>query len=124
MRSIGKVSYSDYANLLAEIDIGVSLMLSPHPSYPPLEMASVGAICVTNSYENKNLSEWHPNIISRAATIDEICEGIRLASAMLSGGTFCDPVQARTSSNISYNWDEALENSLLKLQTWLQFEQN
>ena len=39
-------------------------MLSPHPSYPPLEMAVAGCIAITNSYETKNLSARSSNIIS------------------------------------------------------------
>jgi hypothetical protein len=31
-------------------------MVSPHPSYPPLEMAAFGAQVVTNGFANKNLS--------------------------------------------------------------------
>ena len=37
--------------------IGVSLMLSPHPSYPPLEMAMFGMEIITNKYANKDLSK-------------------------------------------------------------------
>ncbi|OBI53361.1 hypothetical protein A5706_22475 [Mycobacterium sp. E796] len=39
-------------------------MISPHPSYPPLEMAEAGMRVITNSYENKNLSALHENITS------------------------------------------------------------
>jgi hypothetical protein len=39
-------------------------MASPHPSYPPLEMAHFGMRTITNSYANKNLSLAHENIIS------------------------------------------------------------
>jgi len=39
-------------------------MLSPHPSYPPLEMAHSGILTITNSFAEKNLSSWHDNIYS------------------------------------------------------------
>jgi hypothetical protein len=61
---LGKLSLDDYAQLLSDSSIGISLMASPHPSYPPLEMAFFGAITLTNSFKNKDLSTWHENIKS------------------------------------------------------------
>jgi hypothetical protein len=39
-------------------------MISPHPSYPPLEMAAFGMQVLTNRYKSKDLSEIAPNIHS------------------------------------------------------------
>lgn len=64
IKSKGKMSLDDYANELKESAIGISLMISPHPSYPPLEMAHFGMLVLTNDYENKNLSKFHSNIRS------------------------------------------------------------
>ncbi len=60
----GKLTLADYAALLSEASVGISLMLSPHPSYPPLELAMAGALAITNDYDHKNMSERSPNIIS------------------------------------------------------------
>jgi hypothetical protein len=54
--SRGKVSLEAYAETLSRASIGVSLMLSPHPSYPPLEMAEFGVHVITSRYANKDLS--------------------------------------------------------------------
>ncbi|MFO1133816.1 MAG: rhamnan synthesis F family protein [Rhodoblastus sp.] len=51
----GKVSLADYADRLGRASVGVSLMFSPHPSYPPLEMAQAGLIPIANSFPGKNL---------------------------------------------------------------------
>jgi len=40
------------------------LMVSPHPSYPPLEMAAFGMGVVTNRYDNKRLDETMANVVS------------------------------------------------------------
>lgn len=61
---VGKLSIEDYAALLNRAALGLSLMVSPHPSYPPLEMASAGIQTVTNSHANKDLSRRASNIIS------------------------------------------------------------
>jgi hypothetical protein len=64
LRALGKLDLPSYAQLLATSAIGVSLMVSPHPSYPPLEMAAFGMGVVTNRFANKDLTEFSPNIHS------------------------------------------------------------
>lgn len=56
LTSVGKVSIQEYAILLSQSAIGLSLMVSPHPSYPPLEMAAFGINVVTNGFATKNLA--------------------------------------------------------------------
>jgi lipopolysaccharide biosynthesis protein len=60
----GKLSLDDYARLLSEASVGISLMISPHPSYPPFEMAAAGLVTVTNDYENKQMGLRSDNFIS------------------------------------------------------------
>jgi hypothetical protein len=64
LRSLGKLPLDEYANLLRTTSVGLSLMSSPHPSYPPLEMAHFGVLTVTNRYANKDLGPLHDNFIS------------------------------------------------------------
>jgi lipopolysaccharide biosynthesis protein len=66
-RTVGKMSIEEYASMLNKACAGVSLMVSPHPSYPPLEMASAGCVTVTNGYEGKDLGRRSDRIISMAA---------------------------------------------------------
>jgi glycosyltransferase involved in cell wall biosynthesis len=46
--SAGMKPYSENGEMYRDIDIGVSLMASGHPSYPPLEMMASGVAVVTN----------------------------------------------------------------------------
>jgi len=64
VEALGKLPIDAYAQLLASSAIGLSLMVSPHPSYPPLEMAAFGMRVVTNRFANKDLSQFTPNIRS------------------------------------------------------------
>lgn len=64
LHSIGKVSLAEYAEIMSETKVAVSLMVSPHPSYPPLEMSSFGIKVITNTYANKNLDKFNDNIVS------------------------------------------------------------
>lgn len=81
--SFGKMTIDEYADVLAESYAGISLMASPHPSYPPLEMATFGVKVITNSYDNKDLTTFSENIVSVdcvnptniAKKLQEICNG-------------------------------------------------
>lgn len=64
LRSLGKLDLDAYGRLLRESAVGVSLMISPHPSYPPLDMAHLGMLVATNRFAAKDLSTWHQNIRS------------------------------------------------------------
>ncbi len=64
---LGKLPIEDYARELARTAIGVSLMISPHPSYPPLEMAAFRARVITNSFPPKDLSRLCPGTRSLLA---------------------------------------------------------
>lgn len=60
----GRLTLKEYADYLSRSRIGLSLMVSPHPSYPPLEMAEAGLLVLTNTYANKDLSLLHENLRS------------------------------------------------------------
>lgn len=80
LTSSGKMTLDQYANVLSESSVGISLMVSPHPSYPPLEMASFGIKVITNNFENKNLTAtFSRNIYSLesfsiSAAVDALCD--------------------------------------------------
>ncbi|HET9455889.1 MAG TPA: hypothetical protein VFO78_01000 [Candidatus Limnocylindrales bacterium] len=61
---VGKLPLEGYGSLLRESAVGLALMISPHPSYPPLDMAHLGMRVVTNSFGPKDLATWHENITS------------------------------------------------------------
>jgi hypothetical protein len=64
LQSLGKVTLDEYASFLKRASVGLSLMVSPHPSYPPLEMADFGIRVVTNRFAGKNLAQRSENIMS------------------------------------------------------------
>lgn len=74
LRCLGKATLEDYGRIMMESYIGISLMVSPHPSYPPLEMSTYGIKTITNTFENKELSSFNDNIISLdKCTPESIC---------------------------------------------------
>lgn len=79
MESLGKIPWSDYPGFLSKIDLGLSLMYSPHPSHVPLEMAAAGARVVTNRFGPKDLSALSPAILSCDPTAPSIANALSLA---------------------------------------------
>lgn len=91
IKFMGKVSLDEYANIMLSAYIGISLMISPHPSYPPLEMSSFGVKTITNTFENKDLKNFNSNIISInsctpkniAETLIELCQDYNSSSSKI-----------------------------------------
>ncbi|SMX46419.1 rhamnosyltransferase WsaF family glycosyltransferase [Actibacterium lipolyticum] len=81
LRSLGKLPWSDYPSFLSTVDLGLSLMYSPHPSHLPIEMAAAGANVVTNSFGPKDLSQLSPAIISGAPTAPALTAALKQAWA-------------------------------------------
>ena len=81
MRSLGKIPWPDYPGFLSGVDLGLSLMLSPHPSHPPIEMAAAGARVVTNRFEGKCLSSLTTAIRSVPPTPLALSEALHEAWA-------------------------------------------
>jgi O-antigen biosynthesis protein len=95
-KNLGKLTLEDYSSYLRTASVGISLMVSPHPSYPPLEMAEAGIVTITNSCFGKNLGRVANNIISLAlVTEDTVAEAI--ASAILRANVAPELVDGRKS---------------------------
>ncbi len=89
-KSVGKLSLADYADTLLSSAVGLSLMASPHPSYPPLEMAHFGLLTVTNGFANKDLSRFHENCVSlQRVHPDAIADALAAACARLEADPAC-----------------------------------
>ncbi len=78
LKSCGKLSLEGYAEFMLDSYMALSLMVSPHPSYPPLEMSTFGIKTVTNTYANKDLAPFNGNIISVSS-----CSADSLAHTLL-----------------------------------------
>ncbi|MBU2839940.1 hypothetical protein HF670_10250 [Acidithiobacillus thiooxidans] len=75
-----KMPWNEYSKLLGKIDVGLSLMCTPHPSYPPLDLAASGAVVVTNKFGLKqNLSKYSQNIICSDLNLGDMLSAIDTA---------------------------------------------
>jgi hypothetical protein len=107
LRPVPWMSYRDYGAFLGGADVLISLMLSPHTSYPPLEMAATGGLVITNTFGVKTrdaLAAISPNIIAATSDIDGLVAAICEATDRAAAG----PAETPTVG-LPATWDEALE---------------
>jgi ubiquinone/menaquinone biosynthesis C-methylase UbiE len=119
LRLIPRLRLDRYYGLLPQFDLGLSLMLSPHPSLTPLDMAAAGMPVLTNSFADKTaaaLAAISPNILAVEATLQGLREGLRLArdrsfdhESRLQGAQL----------NWARNWGSAFQPALPMLREFL-----
>ncbi len=75
---IENLGWHDYQQLLRRMDLGLSLMASPHSSYPPLDLAAAGAVVVTNTFGpyKRSLDQYSANIICADPDLPSLVTGI------------------------------------------------
>lgn len=103
-----RTSQDDYGELLAGHDLGLSLMETPHPSLPPIEMASAGMLTVTNTFENKTveaLAGISTNLIAAPPTVPGI------VAALAEGAAGVGDAERRVAGS-AVNWSADWEISL------------
>jgi hypothetical protein len=96
--------WPDYARLVERVDVGLSLMDTPHPSYPPLDLAAAGAIAVTNRHGPKiSLGKYSKRILCVEPSVEELKQGIARAVALSE-----DPKPMNIDDEINRDWEMAL----------------
>jgi hypothetical protein len=109
------LAWPDYAALIRRTDLGLSLMYTPHPSYPPLDLAACGAVAITNRYGRKtSLAQYSNNILCIDDDVDSLVNGIAAGVELAK-----DREQRATNyqlSGLSRDWVKAFEPALQKLQ--------
>lgn len=91
IRPIPWLDFASYARLMRTSDILLSLMMSPHPSYAPLEMAACGGVVVTNSFACKTqerLAGYSPQILAPPPFAQPITEALEHAAGIVSSGGY------------------------------------
>ncbi len=86
------MDYAGYARSLREADVLLCPMLSPHTSYPVLEMAASGGLSVTNTFATKTreeLEKLSDNIVATEPTVEAMAAGVITAAQRTNTG--CKP---------------------------------
>jgi hypothetical protein len=99
------IPYSQYTSLLESTDVILSLMLAPHPSYPPLEAAMAGAWVVTNSYQQRtDLDEYNDQIVVTTPELFALRDAVQRCIDEVERGKF--PITPKHSI-MPRNWNES-----------------
>jgi WsaF, C-terminal domain/WsaF, N-terminal domain len=115
---VENLPWAEYAALIREIDLGMSLMDSPHPSYPPLDLAASGAVVVTNRFGLKStLASYSENILCVDATVGSLKQGIEQGVEIASNETLRAANFAR--NGMLRDWTEALAPALQRCAEWI-----
>lgn len=108
------LDWADYADLVGGADLGLSLMYTPHPSYPPLDLAASGAVVVTNRHGPKqDLSALSPNLICCEPDVESLLQGLRRGMAIVE-----DPELRRSqhaASRLERDWVVSLRSVIAHL---------
>lgn len=85
-RDLGTLPREAYFELLAGIDVGLSLQGSPHPSHPPLDLAISGARAITNELDRAR-GRLHPMLAAVEPRPEVLAEALfEAAKATLAEG--------------------------------------
>lgn len=121
IRPVAWLDFAAYARLMRTSDILLSLMMSPHPSYAPLEMAACGGVVVTNSFACKTqerLAGYSPQILAPPPFAQPIAEGLEHAAGIVSGGGY-----GSASLTLPSTWQESFAPILPGLRAaWEQLQ--
>lgn len=113
-------SLPKFKKLLPQYDVGLSLMLTPHTSLMPLDMAAAGLIAVTNTYATKTrerMSAISENIIAVPPTLNGLKAG--LVAALKRVDNFAARVEA-SQLNWSTSWDETFNPKVIQqIRQWI-----
>ena len=107
LKLLPRMNLNEYKELLPEFDIGLSLMLSPHPSLVPIEMAAAGMLAVTNTFANKTkecLNNISTNFIAAEPSLEGIEQG--LITAVRNVKDYSSRIKG---ANV--NWSQSWEDS-------------
>lgn len=107
IRSAGWLDYARYAELVRESDVALSLMLSPHTSYPPLEMAACGGVAITNVFAGKTaeaLTTMSSNIVAVEPTLEGVMAGLAEAVRRVKAGRRVGAI------DLPGTWEEAFSD--------------
>jgi hypothetical protein len=109
VEKIKPMDWLEYNEFLRGVDITYSMIYTPHPSYPPLDTAMIGGVCVTNKYKNKqSLSNYSKNIVTADLTESAMMEAFSVADKIVRD----DELRKKNYShnNINEDWEKSLDH--------------
>ncbi|MGK2848832.1 MAG: rhamnosyltransferase WsaF family glycosyltransferase [Minisyncoccota bacterium] len=105
----GHMKWEEYVDFLKTVDLAFCLMFTPHPSYPPLDVASSGGIVLTNKFANKKtLDNYSKNIICEDLDIESMMRGFKRAVILAKNHEI--RTKNYTENTIDKDWNATFEH--------------
>ncbi len=110
-RHLHDLDGATYQQLLAGADLGLSLSPGGLPGRTPLDLAASGAVVVVNgpAAARGTNSRSSPNLISCAADVDALLQGLRTAIGLIDGDR--QPARLEQAA-LPLDWAQALHDTL------------
>lgn len=116
-KNLGQLSWTEYAEFLSDVDLGLCLMYTPHPSYPPYDVACSGGVVLSNKMLNKVEFKECKNVILSSLSEEEFLSSFEKAIALAQN------MQERKKNYeeniIHHSWDETLKDTVSYMGTCL-----
>ena len=114
-KCLGKLTWPEYLEFLGTIDLGISLMVAPTPSYPPIDVAVAGGVALTNQYANKkNLDMYSKNIICSELNMESLLKNLELAVALVKNPE--EREKNFAANTIVNHWEQSFLDVLPKIE--------
>lgn len=108
---LGVMDWKEYADFASTVDLCYSTIYTPHPSYPPFDFVTSGAVVLTNKFQNKgDLHMYSKNIISGELKEEDMLEKFAKAVALAK-----NPTQRKKNyeaNTINRNWEDSFKEVL------------
>lgn len=112
------LSWPDYAALIRQTDLGLSLIDTPHPSYPPLDLAASGGVAVTNQCGVKrSLAAYSENILCMPSSVEGLRQGLADGAKLVANPQLRAANFAR--NGIVRDWAATLDPAVRSCADWL-----
>lgn len=110
VKNMGQLSWNEYSTFIKDVDLALSLMHTPHPSYPPYDVACSGGVVLTNKCYNKQSFDFCDNVI-----VADLNEELFMES-FIKAVELAKNIDQRKinymNSTISRDWHSSLETTL------------
>lgn len=106
--------WAEYVSFLQGMNAGLSLMYTPHPSYPPLDLAAMGIPVLTNSFGIKtDLRSYSENILTTGLALPELLDGLTRLMALAEDSD--QVLRNFESDHICRDWRSTLQPVVSRL---------
>ncbi len=119
IKKLGVMDWKEYCKFASTVDLCYSMIYTPHPSYPPLDTTTAGAVCVTNRYANKqDLSNYSKNIITANLNKKDMIDALESGATLAKNSTLRK--KNWQEEHTSGTWDVAFKESIKHMQKFIK----